>query len=287
MADIVDARTSQAEAVAAAVGALRGGHLVVVPTDTVYGVAADAFNPAASRAVFTAKRRDRSAPLPVLVRSPKQVMGLVTTVEESLERLMAAWWPGPLTIVVRAEPNLAWDLGDNDGTVAVRMPFDDITLAVIREIGPLAVTSANLSGNPPATTAAMARVQLGEAVKVIVDGGARRNTIPSTMVDLTRRKPAILRAGPLDSDEVLAVATGDLAPHEATPWTPPEVTSRPAVPEAGPHDSRSGAGSDATAGTSSGAVRPRRSSRSASDRHSDGPTRRPSRHVARDHRGER
>lgn len=222
MAETVDAGTDRDRAVADAARALRAGELVVVPTDTVYGVAADAFNPVGTAAVFTAKRRDRSAPLPVLVRSPKQLTGLVTTVDERAEHLMAAWWPGPLTIVVRSEPNLAWDLGDNEGTVAVRMPFDDVTLAVIREVGPLAVTSANLSGSPAATTVDQAREQLGDAVAVYVDDGPRADTTPSTIVDLTRTRPAVLRSGPLDPDEVIAVATGDLPSHEATPWSPPE-----------------------------------------------------------------
>lgn len=222
MVETVDAGTDRDRAVTAAARALRAGELVVVPTDTVYGVAADAFNPVGTAAVFTAKQRDRSAPLPVLVRSPKQLTGLVTTVDERAERLMAAWWPGPLTIVVRSEPNLAWDLGDNEGTVAVRMPFDDVTLAVIREVGPLAVTSANLSGSPAATTVGEAREQLGDAVAVYVDDGPRADTTPSTIVDLTRTRPAVLRPGPLDPDEVIAVADGDLPSHEATPWSPPE-----------------------------------------------------------------
>lgn len=279
----MDAAADREQAVAAATAALRAGRLVVVPTDTVYGVAADAFNPLATAAVFTAKRRDRTAPLPVLVRSPKQVLGLVTALDEGVEHLMAAWWPGPLTIVVRAEPNLAWDLGDNRGTVALRMPFDDVTLSVIRAIGPLAVTSANLSGNPAATSAALARAQLGEAVAVYVDDGARTDTTPSTIVDMTRAEPAILRQGPLDPDEVLAVARGELAPHEATPWDP---AGDVAGEQVGAASAGAGPGEP---GQSSGPTE------HATEEHAVGPasgdegdarsTRRPpSRHVARDHR---
>ncbi|HKJ55635.1 MAG TPA: L-threonylcarbamoyladenylate synthase, partial [Nitriliruptoraceae bacterium] len=221
----VDATTDLDAAVEAAAAALREGRLVVVPTDTVYGVAADAFNPIGTQAVFGAKRRDRKAPLPVLVRSPKQVLGLVTAMPDAANNLMAAYWPGPLTIVVRSEPHLVWDLGESEGTVAVRMPFDDVTLAIIRVVGPLAVTSANLSGNPAATTARLARGQLGDAVDVYVDAGPRTDTTASTIVDLTRAEPAILRSGPLDDDEVLGVARGDIDAHSVTPFSLPSHDS--------------------------------------------------------------
>jgi L-threonylcarbamoyladenylate synthase len=200
------------EAIATAVAALREGRLAVVPTDTVYGVVADAFSTTATRRVFGAKRRSRRFPLAVLVRSPKQLPGLVTLVPEAAERLMAAYWPGPLTIVVPRDPNLLWDLGDDEGVVAVRMPLDDVALAVVRAVGPLACTSANLSGQAPATTVDNARQQLGDQVGVYVDGGRRGGGRPSTIVDLTRAEPAILRSGALDDDEVLTVARGELDP---------------------------------------------------------------------------
>lgn len=217
---VVDATEERDDAVAQAADALREGRLVVVPTDTVYGVTADAFNAIATEAVFAVKRRQRRFPLPVLIRSPKQLMGLVTEVPEVAERLMAAYWPGPLTLVVNTDPNLAWDLGDNEGTVAVRMPMDDITLDLIRAVGPLATTSANLSGNAAATTVALAKSQLGDGVAVYVDGGRRVETKPSTIVDLTRDEPVILRTGPLPDDEVLAVARGELEPHQASAPAP-------------------------------------------------------------------
>jgi len=214
------------EAVAAAAEALRNGDLVVLPTDTVYGVAADAFSPRGTNQIFEAKKRSRAFPLPVLVRSPKQVIGLVTRVPKEAERLMAAWWPGPLTLVVKADPNLVWDLGDAAGTVALRMPLDDVTLDVIREVGPLAVTSANRSGDPPARTAAEARESLGDAVAVYVDGGERTDQAPSTIVDLTREEPHVLRAGDLDRDLVLRVARGEVEPHEVH-LAPGEAPDRP------------------------------------------------------------
>jgi L-threonylcarbamoyladenylate synthase len=216
----------RSDAVAAAAEALRNGDLVVLPTDTVYGVAADAFSPRGTNRIFEAKKRSRAFPLPVLVRSPKQVIGLVTRVPSAAERLMAAWWPGPLTLVVTSDPNLNWDLGDAAGTVALRMPLDDVTLDVIREVGPLAVTSANRSGDPPARTAAEARESLGDAVAVYVDGGERTDQAPSTIVDLTREEPHVLRAGDLDRDLVLRVARGEIEPHEVH-LAPAKAPDRP------------------------------------------------------------
>ena len=179
MSEVVDATAEDhAEAVRAAAAALRAGDLVVLPTDTVYGVAADAFDREGTQKVFRAKHRSRSFPLPVLVRSPKQVLGLVTQVPETAELLMAAYWPGPLTIVVASDPNLTWDLGDDEGTVALRMPMDTVTLDIIREVGPLAVTSANRSGRPPARTVDEAQQSLGEAVAVYVDGGTAHRRRP-------------------------------------------------------------------------------------------------------------
>ena len=215
MSDVVDATgEDRTEAVSAAVAALRAGDLVVLPTDTVYGVAADAFDREGTQKVFRAKHRSRSFPLPVLVRSPKQVVGLVTQVPEPAELLMAAYWPGPLTIVVPSDPNLTWDLGEDEGTVALRMPMDTVTLEIIREVGPIAVTSANRSGRPPARTVDEARQSLGESVAVYVDGGPRTDAAPSTIVDLTRREPHVLREGSVPGEQALAVARGELAPHE-------------------------------------------------------------------------
>lgn len=215
MSDVVDATgDDRTDAVQAAATALRGGQLVVLPTDTVYGVAADAFDREGTARVFRAKDRSRAFPLPVLVRSPKQVIGLVTRVPEAAELLMAAYWPGPLTLVLASDANLTWDLGEAEGTVAVRMPLDQVTLDIIREVGPLAVTSANRSGRPPARTVTEAQQSLGEAVAVYVDGGPRTDVAPSTIVDLTRPEPHVLREGSVASDQVLAVARGELAPHE-------------------------------------------------------------------------
>lgn len=217
----------RAEVVERAAAALRRGELVVLPTDTLYGVAADAFSTGGTRRLFEVKRRSRRFPLSVLVRSPKQLNGLVTAVPPAAERLMAAYWPGPLTIVVAHDPNLMWDLGDNEGTVAVRMPLEEVTLDVIRAVGPLAVSTANLSGQTPAGDAATAQMQLGDGVAVYLEAGGRRTSQPSTIVDLTRPGPHVLREGAVDGEQALAVARGELDPIEVdlggtTPVSPPD-----------------------------------------------------------------
>ena len=195
--------------------ALRDGELVVLPTDTVYGLAADAFRLDGTSAIFAAKERSRRFPLPVLVRSPKQLLGLTPVLPDAAEPLMAAFWPGALTLVVPAETSLRWDLGRSEGTVAVRMPLDDVALDVIRAVGPLAVTSANRSGHPPAKTVGEAHEQLGDSVALYLDDGARTGSVPSTIVDLTRRRLAILRPGAIPDELVLGVAAGEIDPLEA------------------------------------------------------------------------
>lgn len=220
------------ELIERAATALRRGELVVLPTDTLYGVAADAFSKTGTTRLFEAKRRSRRFPLSVLVRSPKQLNGLVTSVPPAAEHLMAAYWPGPLTIVVTSDPNLMWDLGDAEGTVAVRMPLEDVTLDVIRAVGPIAISTANLSGQTPAGDAASAQMQLGDAVSLYVDAGARRGRQPSTIIDLTRSEPHVLREGAIDGEQALAVARGELDPiavdlGEATPVRPPDDLDPP------------------------------------------------------------
>lgn len=212
---ILDVADDRDAAIERAAEVLRHGKIVVVPTDTVYGVAADAFNTTGTRRIFGAKRRSRRFPLPVLVRTPKQLLGLCSSVPAAADHLMAAYWPGPLTIIVEADPGLQWDLGDNRGTVAVRMPLDDLTLDLIRAVGPIATTSANLSGQPAATTAADAHLQLGDLVELYLDDGERGDLTPSTIVDVTRAEPEVLREGPLPSQDVVAVARGELDPLEA------------------------------------------------------------------------
>jgi tRNA threonylcarbamoyl adenosine modification protein (Sua5/YciO/YrdC/YwlC family) len=184
----------------AAAATLRRGGLVVLPTDTVYGVAADAFSPTAIAALLAAKGRGRDMPVPVLVSNAAMLDALVESVPDSGRSLMAAFWPGALTLVLRHTAHLAWDLGDSRGTVAVRMPDDELALDLIGRTGPLGVSSANRSGHPPATTMLDARLQLGAAVDVYLDGGPRAEPVPSTIVDLTGDRPRILREGALSAE---------------------------------------------------------------------------------------
>lgn len=172
-------------AVDEAVHVLARGGLVVLPTDTVYGIAADAFAPDAVASLLAAKGRGRQMPPPVLVPEVRTVDGLCDDVPESARALMAAFWPGGLTVICRAQPSLAWDLGETRGTVAVRMPDHPAALAVLRRTGPLAVSSANRTGLPAALTAAEARDQLGDAVGLYLDGGAAPGGVASTIVDAT------------------------------------------------------------------------------------------------------
>jgi L-threonylcarbamoyladenylate synthase len=190
-----------------AIAALRAGNLAVLPTDTVYGLCADAFNPAATQRLFGAKRRSRDIPLTVLVRNPRQVTGLVADVPEAADRLMASYWPGPLTVVLPAVDGLTWDLGDTQGTVALRMPADDLVLSVVGEVGPLASSGANRHNEPLATTIEDARAQLGRVVAVYVDGGLREGPL-STIVDATTTEITVLREGAVPADHVVQVATG-------------------------------------------------------------------------------
>ena len=188
------------EGLDAAATALRRGELAVLPTDTVYGVAADAFNPAAVDALLAAKGRGRDMPVPVLVATPEMLVALVGELSPQAKQLTEAFWPGALTVVVRHTPHLSWDLGDARGTVAVRMPDEPLAIELIGRTGPLAVSSANRSGHPPATTMLDARLQLGASVAVYLDGGPRPSATPSSIVDLTGDAPRLLREGALSAE---------------------------------------------------------------------------------------
>ncbi|TDE96032.1 threonylcarbamoyl-AMP synthase [Occultella glacieicola] len=189
----------------AAVEALAAGRLVVLPTDTVYGIAADAFTPKAVAALLRAKGRGRQMPPPVLVGDVLTLDGLATEVPDSVRELVEEFWPGPLTVILRAQPSLHWDLGDTNGTVALRMPDDEIALDLLRRTGPLAVSSANRTGNPAALTAAEAHSELLRTVKVYLDGGPARGSVPSTIVDATGDQLRIVREGALSREDLGAV----------------------------------------------------------------------------------
>src|SRR5450432_1239432 len=181
--------------VAAAAAAVLAGALAVLPTDTVYGIGADAFRPAAVISLLAAKGRGRQMPPPVLVGSVRAASALVEDLGPYGQELIDEFWPGGLTLVFRASRSLQWDLGETRGTVAVRMPQHPVALELLKQTGPMAVSSANLSGSAAATTAAGAREQLGDSVAVYLDGGPCQADVPSTIVDLTSDVPRLLRAG--------------------------------------------------------------------------------------------
>ena len=197
-----DARTAGLEAAAAAIA---DGKLVLLPTDTVYGVAADAFTPAAVTGLLAAKNRGRAMPVPVLIGEASTLAGLVMDLPQVATDLAQAFWPGGLTLVVEHAPSLAWDLGDAEGTVAVRLPDDDLTRDLLRRTGPLAVSSANRSGRPAATTAQEAVEQLGDRAAVVLDGGPRAGSAASTIVDCTAPTPRVLRIGAIPVDRLREV----------------------------------------------------------------------------------
>ncbi|HMM94688.1 L-threonylcarbamoyladenylate synthase, partial [Phycicoccus sp.] len=159
----------------------------------------------AARALLDAKGRGTDMPPPVLVPEARTLEGLATDVPEYARALVAAFWPGPLTIVLRAQPSLAWDLGETGGTVALRMPDDEVALALLREVGPMAVSSANRTGYPASRTVVEAATQLGASVEFYLDGGPSTGGLASTIVDCTREEPAVLRLGALSEQEVMDV----------------------------------------------------------------------------------
>ena len=189
-------------AIEAASLAIQRGELVVLPTDTVYGVAADAFDPAAVRALLAAKGRGREMPPPVLVSAVTTIDALAVNIPGYARALIDAFWPGPLTLVCHQQSSLQWDLGDTRGTVAVRMPDHDIALEILERTGPLAVSSANRTGLPAATDADQALEMLGEEVAVIVDGGPSPGAAASTIVDATGPQGRILRRGALTLEQL-------------------------------------------------------------------------------------
>lgn len=201
--------------ISAAGEALRRSDLVVLPTDTVYGVGADAFSPGAVAALLRSKGRGRDMPVPVLVGSWRTLDGLVFGVPEVVQNMVEAFWPGGLTIIVRHAPSLAWDLGDSRGTVAVRMPAHPVALELLTETGPMAVSSANRTGQPPAVTAARAREQLGDDVAVYLDGGPCAEPVPSTIVDATGDRVAVRRVGALPVARLREVVPDLLLPDRS------------------------------------------------------------------------
>jgi L-threonylcarbamoyladenylate synthase len=194
------------EGIDEAVSAVLRSELIVFPTDTVYGVGADAFSAVAVEGLLAAKGRDRTMPVPVLVGSQHMVDALVDQLSDAARALTEAFWPGALTLVVRHTSHLAWDLGETMGTVAVRMPDNEIAQELISRTGPLATSSANRSGHEPATTMLDARLQLGASVSIYLDGGPSNESLASSIVDVTGDVPRVLRAGAIDMERLREIA---------------------------------------------------------------------------------
>ena len=199
--------------------AIGRGELVVIPTDTVYGIAADAFQPAAVKALVEAKGRTLASPPPVLVPGIPTLDALPEHVPDSVRALVEAFWPGPLTVILPARSSLDWDLGETRGTVALRMPDDRIALELLNETGPLACSSANLTGERPARTGAEAFEALGESVAVVLDAGERGETsstiIDATTLDRPEGKLRIVREGVIDREAIIAIVGAESVAPEA------------------------------------------------------------------------
>jgi L-threonylcarbamoyladenylate synthase len=204
-ARILEATADEAAVLAEAERELSAGHVVAVPTDTVYGLAVDPFRLGATDALFAIKRRPPDAGLPLLVTGPRQARELTETLPAPAERLMEGFWPGALTIVLVRRKSLSLDIGGDGTTVALRSPAHPLVLELCRRLGPLAVTSANRHGEPELTTAAEVVEVLGAELELVL-GGGRCAGIPSTVADCTGAVPHCLRPGGIDWDEVVRTA---------------------------------------------------------------------------------
>ncbi|HQD96584.1 MAG TPA: L-threonylcarbamoyladenylate synthase [Propionicimonas sp.] len=219
MAKVWDITADPEGAIEAAAAAVSAGNCIVLPTDTVYGIGADAFSAHAVQGLLDAKERGRDMPPPVLIADADALRSLADEVSQEMLALADTFWPGALTLVVTAHANLRMDLGDRGQTIAIRVPDHEFTRELLRATGPLAVSSANVSGQPAANTVAEAQAQLGKRVSVYLDGGPAGAGVPSTIVDLTGR-PRILREGKLTRAELVAVVP-DLAEAASDPAEQP------------------------------------------------------------------
>jgi L-threonylcarbamoyladenylate synthase len=190
------------DGITAAIAAAKRGDLVVLPTDTVYGLGTDAFSQKGPQKLLAAKGRDRHMPIPVLVGHVKALDGLAQRVDGVTKALAEAFWPGALTIVVKAQPTLRWDLGETNQTVALRMPLNPIAIELLNAVGPMAVSSANKTGQLAATNVEEAIAQLGEEVTIYLDGGQTPGNIASTIVDVSSGEIKLLRQGAIPLEEI-------------------------------------------------------------------------------------
>lgn len=206
----VSNQQEHAEAIAAAQAVLDASRCIVLPTDTVYGIGADAFSAQGVATLLASKGRSRTMPPPVLIAQAATMDGLARDIPDAARKLADAFWPGALTLILFAQPSLTWDLGETRGTVALRVPNDEVALKLLQATGPLAVSSANRTGNPAATTIDEAQEQLGESVEVYLDGGPRSSqdgsqTLASTIIDCTGAYLKVVRSGAVSIEELRVV----------------------------------------------------------------------------------
>jgi L-threonylcarbamoyladenylate synthase len=187
-----------------AISVLKGGGLVALPTDTVYGIAADAWNGKAVSKLYEVKSRSELKSIPVLLHGEAAIIEVGEDSSGSVSALAAEFWPGPLTIVVNRKRELPSEVSTT-ATVGIRAPNHEFALALLKIYGPLATTSANPSGQPSATTADQVIETMGEKIDLIIDGGETAGGTPSTVVDITLNPPALLREGPISLESVLRV----------------------------------------------------------------------------------
>lgn len=189
----------------AAKAALTRGECVVMPTDTGYGLAANPFVPSGLDSLFKAKQRDRGMPVPVFVANLDAALALSYNLSEKGKLLMAKFWPGALTVIVKAHPTLKWDLADPENTIALRIPLNRTALELLTQTGPLGVTTANVSDRPAATDVESAKEQFGSLVSVYLDAGISVGNQPSTIIDATKDHLRLVRAGALSVSEIVEV----------------------------------------------------------------------------------
>jgi L-threonylcarbamoyladenylate synthase len=228
----------RAEGLAHAQKAITAKQVIVMPTDTVYGIAADAFSPQAVATLLAAKGRGRNMPPPVLIPRIGTMEGLAADIPDDARKLAEKYWPGPLTLIFHAQPSLTWDLGDTAGTVALRVPDEQLALDLLTLTGPLAVSSANRTGQPAAQTAQEAREQLAESVEVYLEGGFRplegTAAVPSTIVDATGLRLRVVREGAISLEQIQRMVPSALGPGAEPEMWEPAVAETPAVEPVAP-----------------------------------------------------
>ncbi|MBE1538539.1 tRNA threonylcarbamoyl adenosine modification protein (Sua5/YciO/YrdC/YwlC family) [Micrococcus yunnanensis] len=238
MSDFIDVSDPAAleDAVARAREVLADRGCVVLPTDTVYGIGADAFSPLAVAVLLAAKGRSRTMPPPVLIADRRVMAGLAYDVPEEAEALAERFWPGALTLILKSQPTLTWDLGETRGTVALRVPDDAVARELLYAVGPMAVSSANRTGMDAATTAGAARSMLGESVALYFDAGPRESRDPSTIVDCTVTPFRVARQGSVPLEELRAVVPDLLAEGEEPPVAAERIAAAEDTAAARPAD---------------------------------------------------